>query len=71
MANSKEFLATNSIQFVNDTNKNLIGGFTIDSSGQIVFSDEFTRNTYKFDQPDTKINNLTLKDLVDFPQELP
>jgi hypothetical protein len=68
MSNSKEFIATNSVQFVNDTNKNLLGGVTLDSSGQIVFTDEFTRNTYKFDQPDTKIANLTLKDLADFPQ---
>lgn len=68
MSNSKEFIATNSVQFVNDTNKNLLGSVTLDTSGQIVFTDEFTRNTYKFDQPDTKIDNLTLKDLAEFPQ---
>jgi hypothetical protein len=68
MSNSKEFIATNSVQFVNDTNKNLLGSVTLDASGQIVFADEFTRNNYKFDQPDTKIENLTLKDLGEFPQ---
>jgi hypothetical protein len=68
MSNAKEFIATNSIQFVNDANKNLIGTTSIDASGQLVFTDEFTTNTYKFDQPDSKIKNLTLKELADFPQ---
>jgi len=68
MSNSREFIATNSIQFVNDTNKNLFGSITLNTSGQITFADEFTRNTYKFDQPDTKIESLTIKDLADFPE---
>lgn len=63
MANSKEFISSNSIQFVNDANKNLVGTISTDISGNMVFTDEFTTNTYKFDVPDEKIGSLTLADL--------
>jgi hypothetical protein len=68
MSNSKEFIAANPIQFVNDANKDLIGTITSNTSGNIVFADEFTKNTNKFDKPDEKIGSLTLENLLDFPQ---
>lgn len=68
MANSKEFIATDSLQFVNEANKNLTGSISVDISGNMVFTDEFTINTYKFDIPDEKIGSLTLADLTVAPQ---
>jgi hypothetical protein len=67
MVNSKEFIATNSVNLVNESDKNLFGSITVNSSGHMVFTDEFTANTYKFDKPDTKIGSLTLEEISEYP----